>query len=86
MKKCSITWNKYKNPFKTKLFIVCMLFIPITCFLIYGVYANLGGLFLSLQSYSKEQEKVVFVGLSNYKLFFSLFDAAGGGELLPINM
>lgn len=85
MKKCSITWNKYKNPFKTKLFIVCMLFIPITCFLIYGVYANLGGLFLSLQSYSKEQEKVVFVGLSNYKLFFSLFNRFNYGKMIAVS-
>lgn len=86
MKKISIQWNKYKNPFKTKLFIVCMLFIPISCFLIYGVYANIGGLFLSFQSYSKEQEKVVFVGLNNYKLFFSLFDRFKYGKMILVSL
>ena len=41
-----IKWNKYKNPFKVKLFIFCMLAVPVFCFLVYGVYANLGGLLL----------------------------------------
>lgn len=86
MKKISIQWNKYKNSFKTKLFIVCMLFIPISCFLIYGVYANLGGLLLSFQSYSKEQEKVVFVGLNNYKLFFSLFERFKYGKMIGVSL
>lgn len=85
MKKISIQWNKYRNPFKTKLFIVCMLFIPVSCFLIYGVYANLGGLIMSFQSFSKEKEKVVFVGLNNYKLFFSLYNRFNYGKMIAVS-
>ena len=66
-------WNKYKNPFRIKLFIFCMLVIPISCFLVYGVYANLGGLLMSFQTFSREKERVIFFGFENYKRFFSLF-------------
>lgn len=32
-----IQWNKYKNPFRLKVFIFCMLVIPVCGFLVYGV-------------------------------------------------
>lgn len=86
MKKLSIQWNKYKNPFKTKLFIFCMLFIPVSCFIVYGIYANFGGLLMSFQSYDKEKEKVVFVGLNNYKLFFSLYDRFNYGKMIAVSL
>lgn len=65
-----IKWNKYKNPFRVKLFIFCMLAIPVFCFLVYGVYANFGGLIMSFEGLSREQEKVIPVGFANYKKIF----------------
>ena len=64
-----IKWNKYKNPFRVKLFIFCMLAIPVFCFLVYGVYANFGGLIMSFEGLSREQEKVIPVGFANYKKY-----------------
>ena len=47
-----ITLNKYGNPFKRKLFIFFMLLIPMANFLIFTVYANIGGVWLSLSARS----------------------------------
>lgn len=78
-------WNKYGNPFRVKLFIVCMLAIPVFCFLVYGIYANLGGLILSFESFSREQEKLVPVGFANYKRFFSLFQRYNYGRMIGVS-
>lgn len=80
-----IKWNKYNNPFRIKLFIFCMLVIPISCFLIYGVYANLGGVVMSFQNFSREKGEVVFVGLENYKKFFELFKQYDYGHLIKVS-
>ena len=80
-----IKWNKYKNPFKVKLFIFCMLAVPVFCFLVYGVYANLGGLLLSFQNFSRTQEKVIPVGFENYKRFFSLFKRFDYGRMIGVS-
>ena len=80
-----IKWNKYKNPFKVKLFIFCMLAVPVFCFLVYGVYANLGGLLLSFQNFSRKQEKVIPVGFENYKRFFSLFKRFDYGRMIGVS-
>lgn len=40
---------------------------------------------MSFQSFSKEKEKVVFVGLSNYKLFFSLYDRFNYGKMIAVS-
>lgn len=86
MKKISIHWNKYKNPFRIKLFIFCMLVIPISVYIIYGIYANLGGFFMSFQSFNREKEKVVFVGLANYQKFFALFDRYNYGKMILVSI
>ena len=80
-----IKWNKYKNPFKVKLFIFCMLAVPVFCFLVYGVYANFGGLLLSFQNFSRTQEKVIPVGFENYKRFFSLFKRFDYGRMIGVS-
>lgn len=80
-----IKWNKYKNPFRVKLFIFCMLAVPVFCFLVYGVYANLGGLLLSFQNFSRTQEKVIPVGFENYKRFFSLFKRFDYGRMIGVS-
>lgn len=80
-----IKWNKYKNPFRVKLFIFCMLAIPVFCFLVYGVYANFGGLIMSFEGFSREQEKVLPVGLANYKKFFSLFERFDYGHMIGVS-
>lgn len=69
-----IKWNKYKNPFRIKLFIFCMLVIPITLFLIFGVYANFGGLILSFRALDKTTGETINVGLDNFKRFFLDFE------------
>lgn len=78
-------WNKYGNPFRVKLFIFCMLVIPVCCFLVYGVYANFGGLLLSFQSFSREKESVVFVGLANFRRFFALFKRFDYGRMIGVS-
>ena len=80
-----IKWNKYKNPFRVKLFIFCMLAIPVFCFLVYGVYANFGGLIMSFEGLSREQEKVIPVGFANYKKFFSLFQRFDYGRMIGVS-
>lgn len=77
-----ISFNKYKNPWKIKLFIVCMLFVPVACFLVYGVYANFAGLIMSFQTFSQEQEKVVGAGFSNFQRFFLLFERYNYGKMI----
>ena len=81
-----IKWNKYNNPLRVKLFIFCMLAIPIFCFLVYGVYANLGGILMSFQTFSREQERVVFAGLDNYEKFFKLFTQYGYGQIIKVSL
>ena len=78
--------NKYKNPFRIKLFIICMLAIPVLCFLVYGVYANFGGLLMAFQTFSAEQEKVVSAGLSNFERFFLLFDRYNYGKMIKVSL
>lgn len=80
-----IKLNKYKNPFRIKLFIFCMLAIPVFVFLVYGVYANLGGLVMSFESFSREQERVIPVGFSNFERFFNLFRRFDYGRMIGVS-
>ena len=61
-------------------FIVIMLGIPIANFLVFTVYANLGGLFLSLKQI--ESGKEVFVFLDNFKRIFRLFSSQNYGKII----
>ena len=45
--------DKYKNPWSVKLFIFCLLIIPLAVFAVFVIYGNLGGL---LQAFQKEKE------------------------------
>lgn len=60
--------NKYKNSIKKKIFIVCMIAIPLANFVVFTLYANFGGLVLSFMQF--ENMKEIFVGFANYKRFF----------------
>ncbi len=63
--------SKYNNPLKRKIFIVCMLAIPMANFCVFTIYANLGGVFISLFQFDGTRE--YFVGFENYAKFFRLF-------------
>ncbi|MFQ7077412.1 MAG: hypothetical protein ACLRSW_05465 [Christensenellaceae bacterium] len=56
-----VTLNKYGNPFRRKLFIFFILLIPIANFLVFTVYANLGGIVLSFHQMSPSTGRDVFV-------------------------
>lgn len=80
-----IKFKKYKNPFRIKLFIFCMLAIPVFSFLVYGVYANLGGVIMAFQTFSREQEKVVGAGFTNFQRFFLLFERYNYGKMIGVS-
>lgn len=80
-----ITLNKYGNPFKRKLFIFFMLFIPIANFLVFTVYANFGGIVLSFRQMSNSTGQEVFVGIANYKKFFEEFELMQYGRMILVS-
>ncbi len=76
----AIKRRKYNNPLKRKLFIVGALFLPLLVFLVFTVYANLGGVLLAMQKL--ENYKETFVGFDNFKLFFSRFERDGMDKII----
>lgn len=80
-----ITLNKYGNPFKTKLFIFFMLLIPMLNFLVFTVYANLGGVLLSFRQMNKTTGAEIFVGIANYKKFFEEFKLMQYGRMILVS-
>ena len=80
-----ITLNKYGNPFKRKLFIFFMLLIPMANFLIFTVYANIGGVWLSFNQMSLSTGTDVFVGFANYRRFFEQFALMEYGRMIAVS-
>lgn len=80
-----VTLNKYGNPFRRKLFIFFMLLIPIANFLVFTVYANLGGIVLSFHQMSHSTGRDVFVGIANYKKFFEEFALMQYGRMILVS-
>ena len=80
-----VTLNKYGNPFRRKLFIFFMLLIPIANFLVFTVYANLGGIVLSFHQMSPSTGRDVFVGIANYKKFFEEFALMQYGRMILVS-
>ncbi len=80
-----ITLNKYGNPWKLKLFIFCMLLIPILNFLVFTVYANVGGVALSFYQMSNSTGLDVYVGFANYKKFFEEFALMQYGRMILVS-
>ena len=80
-----ITLNKYGNPFKRKLFIFFMLLIPMANFLIFTVYANIGGVWLSFNQMSLSTGTDVFVGFANYRSFFEQFALMEYGRMVAVS-
>lgn len=67
----AIKTDKYGNTWKVNLFIISLLIIPLLNFIIFTVYANLGGIFLSFQQFDKGQQH--WVAFENYERFFRDF-------------
>ena len=80
-----ITLNKYRNPFKRKLFIFCMLLIPIANFLVFTVYVNIGGIWLSFNQMSPSTGQDVFVWFANYGKFFEEFGLMQYGRMIGVS-
>ena len=64
---------KHKNPWKIKLFIVCMLTLPLGQFLVFTVYINIDGILMGFQNVNQSTNELVFVGLGNFERFFRTF-------------
>ena len=79
-------FKKHRYPLSTRLLIVGVLFIPILCYLVFGVYANVGGLLMAFQNYDRESERVIFTGLQNFRKFFALFDKYHYGKKLLVSI
>lgn len=64
--------RKYNNSLKRKIFIAAVLIFPMTIFAVFTIYANFGGIFISMQKL--ENYKETFVGFENYRTFFERFE------------
>ena len=66
--------DKYKNPWPVKLFIVCLLILPLTAFGVFVVYGNFGGIIQAFQRARTDGKgglwAVEFAGIDNFKEFF----------------
>ena len=75
--------GKYGNPLGVKIFILCLLIVPMVTFAIFVVYGNLGGLvqaFFSLKRGDDGVTRVTYVGFENFKTFFrEINDGSHGG-------
>ena len=69
------TGAKVKNPFKIKLFIVCMLALPLLQFCIFTIYVNIDGIVMAFQSVDLTTNELKFVGLGNFEKFFRNFSS-----------
>lgn len=63
--------DRFGNTRKVKIFILSLLAIPLLNFLIFTVYANFGGIFLSFMQFRDGNE--LWVGWENYQRFFRDF-------------
>lgn len=73
--------GKYGNPFGVKLFIICLLIVPLSAFAIFVVYGNLGGILYAFRrpitNTTTGEREVIFAGFYNFRTFFKDFDKAG---------
>lgn len=65
--------GKIKNPLKVKIFIVCMLALPLLQFCIFTIYVNIDGILMAFQSVNLDTNELEFVGLGNFRKFFRNF-------------
>ncbi|MBS6564371.1 MAG: sugar ABC transporter permease, partial [Clostridiales bacterium] len=65
--------GKIKNPLKVKIFIVCMLALPLLQFCIFTIYVNIDGIIMAFQSVNLDTNELEFVGLGNFQKFFKNF-------------
>lgn len=79
-----ITITKRKMNLGTKIFIFCMLIVPLINFAIFTIYANLGGAVLAFFRRNDAGE-VVFAGIYNFKLFFTSFGPDGYGQIILVS-
>ena len=66
--------GKYGNPLGVKIFIVCLLVIPLATFAVFVVYGNLGGLVQAFFTVKTENgiSRTEFAGSQNFKDFLNL--------------
>ena len=65
--------KRTKNPLKVKLFIFCMLCLPLLQFIVFTVYVNIDGVLMTLFNVDFSSNELKFVGLGNYRKFFANF-------------
>jgi len=72
--------GKYGNPLGVKIFIFCLLIVPLSAFALFVVYGNLGGLLLAFRKQTTtatNEFKVIFTGFENFEYFFEHFSEKG---------
>ena len=75
--------DKYGNPLSRRLFIFALLLIPMLNFVVFTIYANFGGVFLSLKQFRNGEE--IWVGLENFQRFFRDFETKEYGRSIVVS-
>ena len=83
-KRAAFKRNKYGNTLSQTIFIIGFLAIPISNFLVFTVYGNLGGVILSFKQFTGGEE--IFVGLRNYMRFFRDFQTKNYGHSILVSL
>lgn len=76
--------DKYGNTLSRRLFIFCLLVIPMLNFIVFTIYGNFGGIFLSLKQFRGGKE--IWVGLENFQRFFRDFNTKGYGHSIGVSL
>ena len=76
--------DKYGNPLSRRLFIFALLLIPMLNFVVFTIYANFGGVFLSLKQFRNGEE--IWVGLENFQRFFRDFETKEYGRSIVVSL
>ena len=83
-KACNQKLDKYGNPLSRRLFIFALLLIPMLNFAVFTIYANFGGVFLSLKQFRDGEE--IWVGLENFQRFFRDFETKEYGHSIFVSL
>lgn len=75
--------DRYGNTSSQRWFIFALLLIPMLNFLVFTIYANFGGIFLSFQQFDGVNE--YWVGLANYEKYFKTFYRSGYDQDLLVS-
>lgn len=64
---------KIKNKTADKIFILCMIILPLMHFVVFSIYINLSSFVLAFRDIDYATNKEIFVGLQNFQRFFTEF-------------